>query len=277
MIQMLLDIRKDACGKIKSAGKAEMGILLEAEVNLLKLAAVMRDTGRSGLGKAVLPVNSDYLEMLVLYAEGATEKGMLKELGANEYWIRDPQGIQAMVHYFYLRGMLCIIENIHPLVLKKLFGTLIPEEWREDYDRQLEEAEVHVLGWHALTNKELTGKCLSICPEFASTELLEKIEKLEDIIERMSDRSLDRALREKGNSYEWAQCIYGLGRETRKRVLANVSEEFGYRIMDDMICYSRRDDNKEETVLSAVEKVYNMIRSLAGDGEIIIDAKRRNE
>ena len=64
------------------------------------------------------------------------------EIATNDYWSRDPQGIQAMASYIYICGALYIRKGYSPDALKDALETLFPLKWRQEYRERCEKMEL---------------------------------------------------------------------------------------------------------------------------------------
>ena len=113
---ILNDVRQDAFKKLKSACDADASFLMEDLPEPLRIPIQM--------------VADCYL-----YVE-------IVEIATNDYWSRDPQGIQAMVSYIYICGALYIREGYSPDALKDALETLFPLNWRQEYREKCEKMEI---------------------------------------------------------------------------------------------------------------------------------------
>ena len=155
--------------------------------------------------------------MLVVDAYPSEE---IVELGANAYWEDNPQGIQAMVYYIYLRGVLDMQVGESPKkVLETLLGILPPDpHW------QIEEQTVQYLA-------EPERRFFQIRPVFQDADTREQIAELESLL---SDPALLHMFMENFNSYLDAltDCVYALAlnKELCEKFLSYFSEK-GQRIL----------------------------------------------
>ena len=130
---ILNDVKLDAFKKIKSADDAVLYILALAQTTrrhgLLCLDILIED----------LP---EPLRIPIQMVADCCPYGEIVEIATNDYWSRDPQGIQAMVFYIYICGALYIRKGYSPDALKDALETLFPLNWRQEYRERCEKMEL---------------------------------------------------------------------------------------------------------------------------------------
>lgn len=102
---------------------------------------------------------------------GAQSQELITELGANEYWTKDPQGIQAMVYYMYLRGALYICNGMNPKVMQEALLSFVPEKWHQEFSERLG-LEVP---WLIFRNEGIETEFYHCYPVFEFEKLNEKL------------------------------------------------------------------------------------------------------
>ena len=138
---ILNDVRQDAFKKLKSADDADASFLIDAALYIL---ALVHSTRRHGL-LCLDILMEDLPEPLRIPIQMVADcylYGEIVEIATNDYWSRDPQGIQAMVTYIYICGALYIREGYSPDALKDALETLFPLNWRQEYRERCEKMEL---------------------------------------------------------------------------------------------------------------------------------------
>ncbi len=257
---MLLDaVRLDAITKLKNADlgiKEQQNKVINAAKNLMKLADLARKEGLLVLEDIAKTETSDFLRQLILLVVDGTFPEIIAEIGTNIYWTKAPNNADAMVDYMYLRGMLGIQNGDNLRVLESILMSLMPAKLHQEYCAQME----------ILHQQEDIEKPFSIHPTFQDSDVCKSIQNLENRVNSLHNRCIQRILRELDNK-DLAICIYVLQQETRKKVLSNLSTGLAHAIMEDvMLCVAI----SEKDVNASVIKTLNTINALLESGEIII-------
>lgn len=134
------DMRRDAIEKLKTANNEDSQLLIDSAIHILTLSMFAREEGLLPLEFVIQNFSSDFLKLPILLIVDAFPPEEIIEITSNEYWTRDPQGVQAMIAYFYIRGTLYIQEGCNPKLLKDILKTLIPLNWRQKYQESWEKA-----------------------------------------------------------------------------------------------------------------------------------------
>ena len=108
MKKILDDIRRDAILKLKLSEDKDQNLLIHAALNLLTLSTIARREGLLSLEKIIEYTESEFLKLIATLIIDGTEPNLVIEIAANEYWTNEPEGVQAMIAYFNLRGMIAI-------------------------------------------------------------------------------------------------------------------------------------------------------------------------
>lgn len=197
MDMILYDMCKDAIAKSKSATDEDRKLLIEAAANALMLAGKARREGLLALEKAaaVQPFTPDYLKQVIALIVDGREPQMVLEIAANSYWNQNPQGIRAMVHYFYIRSMLLAQNGEDPHLIKELLISLVPDKWREDF---LEQAALEKEKLEQERQKDTAQAFFDIHPSFQNTELQERLHALEEKMLSFTDGTMQTLLRNTG-------------------------------------------------------------------------------
>lgn len=101
----------------------------------------MQKKGLFALEEAVENVSSDFLKKLIMLVVDGTDPAAVVEIATNEYRLNAPEGMQAMMDYMYLRGMLGIQSGENNKMLEEILLSLMPLERRKEYDSQRNSAK----------------------------------------------------------------------------------------------------------------------------------------
>lgn len=267
---ILYDISKDAIAKCMFADEYEADQLFDAAIRILSFSTMVQNEDLLVMEDAVNDSTLEYFKKLALLVKDGIRPELLLEIAANGYWLMNPEGINAMVCYFYIRGMLLIQagETIH--LIETLLGSLIPEGWQDDYKKSITNMKQRTIcstnGSYVQSKKqkETTGDFSNIRPVFQDATLLEKLHLLETEILSLSDPAIQRFLRETDN-FVLTICLYGFQEETREKIMDNVTERLRFMLQED-VAYL---ENIEETdVLKEVLHLTAIINRLRKSGEI---------
>lgn len=138
---ILNDVRQDAYKKLRFADDTEAGLLIDAALYIIALAKTARKEGFLYLASLIedLP---EQLQRPILMVIDAWPFEEIAEFTTNDYWSRDPQGIQAMVFYIYICGANFIRKGYSPDAVKDALETLFPLNWRQEYRERCEKMEI---------------------------------------------------------------------------------------------------------------------------------------
>lgn len=146
--ELLDDVRKDAIRK--SLGKSVTEQVYYAIIEMVKLAKVagkegllaleeaMRDDLEAGKLESDLN-NITVLSMGIAHIVDGTEDYIIAEILTTKYWVKNPQGMEALAYYIYIQGIIMIKECLPAWHLEALLTALLPEECMAEYERRKEE------------------------------------------------------------------------------------------------------------------------------------------
>ena len=255
MNKMLYDMRKDAIEKSVDINEENRDLLMDAIACLIYYAESVHRNGIPILHEIPEIKQSQYLTMLAQLVADGTEPELVMEFGSNAYWVENPQGASALVHYIYLRGILFIQEGVNLDIIAKSFQTLLPVKWHLAYYNRFN----RILD-SAWCNQKVKDIFSRIHPVFENTELLEKISALEMKIQKSDDSSVEDMLR--GTAYAaLIKCLYGFGQETRKRITDNLPEEVCYIVMAES-AYLAETGVTETEILETMTEIEHAVNEL---------------
>jgi len=276
MNKMLDDVRRDAIQKCKPTGEEDNKILADAAGLVLEFAIPAIYEGELDLEEKTKNKKDDsrrfFKELIMLLVVGI-HPGLVAEIGSNEYWARNPQGIRAMVLCIYLWGICCIYTGDYAMVCKDIY-TLLPESCYPRLDRQMvileekrkllekEKQERHL---KYEEKEKLAEKALQdyLCgsPVLTNQELLEIVHVLEEQIEKLPDAFLMKVLNEKMRDEKY-HCFYVLNDKIRQRIL---KDDIFIEICRNELSwddYTELQKLEEEEIMGAVLVMSGIIKRL---------------
>lgn len=259
MNKLLYEICRDAIEKLRSTAEEEQRLLIDTASDVLILSKKVWREGLLSMEEAVQDWDSEFgKELAHLIVEG-TDPDRLLELASNLYWIEDPQGVQAMVDYFYLRGILSVQLAEPESMIAETLRTLIPKNLQREYVEEIENVEKSAKMRH---QEEISSKFVDTYPVLHNADMIENVRALEEKIESFSNRDIQRLVRDIDN-HSLADCVYAVNMEMREKILNNVSKRVAYVIMEEIV--STKDRN-EEVVNGSILKVAGIIDTLRERG-----------
>lgn len=141
MKKILYDVRQDAIKKLKTAKDEDSCLLIDAALYINALSKLFRKEGLLAL-ECFTEDLPEQLRLPIYWIVDVCSPKEVAEFATNDYWTRDPQGIQAMISYIYIRGTLFIQKGCNPNAIKEYLGTLFPLNWREEYYEKWEKTEI---------------------------------------------------------------------------------------------------------------------------------------
>lgn len=263
MEKILDDVRRDAIEKLKAADTEELHLLTDTASYIYSLAKMRRFYGLSAVEQAVKDSPSEFFRSVCTYTSDPFEYGDAVELVTNEYWSRNPQGVQAMITYLYIRTALCIHEPHTPEYFRCFLLSLIPAgSLRREFEERMEKTGKEM---ESLREKELSERYSHITgPVFQDTEALENIHTLESVLTRLPDRSVQRLLREI-SLYTLSACIFAFSEAVRDRVMHNLSRRYGTAVKETVVQLYPID---KKEVSRSIAEVLILLGQLETNGEI---------
>lgn len=265
MEEILDDIRRDAITKSK-VSKGEKRVLEEAAGLMIELSETVRLKGLSHLKEKVGSIGSEFLKLaasaVVDVYEPEYYHAFVAEIMSNAYWIDEPEGVQALVDYIYLRGLLCIWQGDTIQTMIEIFRSLMPMELRKEFGTRM---------MLRLDSKRSEERCKQICPSFQDTDTLENIHILEEMVRSLDGRSLQKVLMDSENIDELAVCVYAMDPKIRKKIIDN-SRRHPYLIMErvERLHQIQFDQFDEKKVSKTVCAMIRHVEQLEKSSEIIL-------
>jgi len=281
MEKMLDDVRKDAVEKLGHLGEEEKRQLIDAAI----LAMEFWLNFNSDSGTIVFPsrveeeveekVEDELFKWIALKGiDDAYGEDFYAEMITSEYWMKNPQGIKAMVFCIYIYGTFYTrtFESFAK-VENKMF-LLLPKDCHLIFDKQMEtirEQERIIISRKKKISrvedlpegeKETLEKLFQFHPVIKNAELIEKFHILEETIRNLTDSSIAEVINHmEADEYD---CFYGLSNEIRKKIIYGA-------IRAEKSCYMRfyclehiagQEKREEEELLGAVFCMLGIIKRL---------------
>lgn len=223
MNHLLDDVRKDAIRK--SQGKKVTEQVYSAIIQLVKLTKLAYRDGLLLLDEEIKNKNLEpelgSITVLPIGIEcivDGTEDDILVEILTTKYWVKNPQGMEALAYYICIRGITMIRELIPVYYLESLLTALLPEECIADYEKRKKEKipeQTSKSRMEVLLEKELDLSEKSIIIRNA----------LEDKIDHASDFSISAAIQklDKDDDGWCAFVLRGLSKSGKQKLLSYMS------------------------------------------------------
>ena len=156
--------------------------------------------------------------------------------------LRETDAGTRFIKLLILTGMLLTQDGTHPLVIKKMLYSMIPEScWKQLDDAIQNYGNPDCITWVKEPGNVLSGTWVPVLTQKQQEELLddlreeqvESIRELEQIIGKTSDRFLQRLLRDV-NYYVLLNAMMGLSVGAGNKVFENLSKRLRANIREDM-------------------------------------------
>ena len=270
----LNEIRHDAIARQKQVTPTDADIELLGRMiyYVMSFAKAARTYGLLAVEEEALHLDLENEAEAILHeaaeliVDGSSPE-CVAEILSNYYWIIQPEGYAATAAYIGIRGALLVQEDVNPYSVQLIAGSMLPVKIREkcievcrNYEAQKQKKQDEAAKVYFET-------------DFSRSEALEIREAL-DWLERelsyMTDREIQRLLREVDNNY-LVPALVGMKQGTRQAIARNMSTRLRGMIMED--CYKLADIDDCAIAEGAVY-VTEKLKVLQATGEIM-DAESR--
>ena len=205
-------------------------------------------------------------EAAELIVDGSSPE-CVAEILSNYYWIIQPEGYAATAAYIGIRGALLVQEDVNPYSVQLIAGSMLPVKIREkcievcrNYEAQKQKKQ----------DEAAKGYFETDFSRSEALEIREALDWLERELSYMTDREIQRLLREVDNNY-LVPALVGMKQGTRQAIARNMSTRLRRMIMED--CYKLADIDDCAIAEGAVY-VTEKLKVLQATGEIM-DAESR--
>lgn len=270
----LNEIRHDAIARQKQVTPTDADIELLGRMiyYVMSFAKAARTYGLLAVEEEALHLDLENEAEAILHeaaeliVDGSSPE-CVAEVLSNYYWISQPEGYAATAAYIGIRGALLVQEDVNPYSVQLIAGSMLPVKIREkcievcrNYEAQKQKKQDEAAKVYFET-------------DFSRSEALEIREALgwlERELSYMTDREIQRLLREVDNNY-LVQALVGMKQGTRQAIARNMSTRLRGMIMED--CYKLADIDDCAIAEGAVY-VTEKLKVLQATGEIM-DAESR--
>ena len=270
----LNEMRHDAIARQKQVTPTDADIELLGRIiyYVMSFAKAARTYGLLAVEEEALHLDLENEAEVILHeaaeliVDGSSPE-CVAEVLSNYYWISRPEGYAATAAYIGIRGALLVQEDVSPYSVQLIAGSMLPAKMREkcievcrNYEAQKQKKQDEAAKVYFET-------------DFSRSETLEIREALdwpERELSYMTDREIQRLLREVDNNY-LVPALVGMKQGTRQAIARNMSTRLRGMIMED--CYKLADIDDCVIAESAVY-VTEKLKVLQATGEIM-DAESR--
>ena len=262
MKRWLEDVRRDAICKLRKV-TYEGKKLEDAVDGIMELYDISRAGGLVALEEAAEEAESDFLKHLILLTANEVSPKLTVEIATNEYWTNEPEGVDAMVDYMCLRGMIGIQKRESKEMLMNVLLSLMPAKQRKEYEKLTCERKEEQERLH---KKEIREKFSAMCPTFKHKEVSEAVQLLGNKMNELPDICIQRLVRDV-DGHDLAGCVYAFDQGTRTKVLKNLSTRYRDAVEEEAVKWPFFD---EGNLVASVNKVINTIGILRERGEFVL-------
>lgn len=264
MEKILDDVRRDAIEKLKTADTEDLHLLTDAVIYVYSLAKTNQFYGHSAVEQAVKDSPSEFFRFICTFLSEPFESDDAITLVTNEYWSRNPQGVQAMIAYIYIRTAL-LVPDLNLQYFRCFFQSLLlPGSLYRELEEQMEKTDREMESRH---EKEISESFSHIIwPVFQDTETLENIRALESVLGRLPDRDIQRLIREMDVDTVSA-CICASSETIQNKVLRNLSRRGSTQVKKVAI---QLHPINEKIVHKSITNLLLVLGRLEASGEIRI-------
>lgn len=260
MKRWLDDVRRDAICKLREV-TYEGKKLEDAVDGIMELYDIRRAGGLAALEEVAEEAESDFLKHLILLTANEVSPKLTVEIATNEYWTNEPKGVDAMVDYMCLRGMIGIQKWESKEMLMNVLLSLMPVKQRKEYEKLTRKREEEQERLH---KKEIREKLSVISPTFKHKEVSEAVHLLESKVNELADIWVQRLVRDV-DCHDLSGCVYAFNQGTRTKVLENLSTRYRDAVEEEVVKWLFLD---EEKLAASVNKVIDTMGILRERGEL---------
>lgn len=241
---------------------------IEMLETLVQLSIVARNEGLLALESA-----ADALDESLFYGEALKELvypvtdgislTIVEEIGMQRYFAGDMKGYQGLNYLLLLKGMSAISQNENPWIVEWKLRTMLPAELDQIYCQRKQERKEE-----KIKEEPDLSKVTEVCQGIYTGEITgvgaAPVKYLDEVISKVSDRDLQRLLRELENSV-LKVALKGLGREAREHVFHNMSKRLAVMIAEEMISEGFAEESE---IILASQKIIGIWQRLVEEGEV---------
>lgn len=230
------------------------------------LSHIGRKEGLLALESECYNMNDDkkYLKSMVMLMVDGTDPVLIEEICLMRYMASGFKGYDALVYLLQMRGILAIQAGENPRVIEEKLLAMVPEtiddmfhhreKLKSIYQQKIEDIDMSSV--EKLYEGELNTKVV----ELGYSE----VEKLDYLVKVITDRALQRALRETDNA-DLELAMKGLSGEGRHRIFINMSKRLCVMVAEDM---ENMGCGRASDIGEAAKKIYGIFMRLMDCYEI---------
>lgn len=235
----------------------------------MKLCDINREYGLLSLEEALEFIDDknfgNFLKSAVLMIVDGTEIERILEILTNRYWADSPTEINALLYYIYIRGTFFVQNNAHLNIIKETMLSLIPYTYYEDCNKFITQTMNEYY-----KNKEdyYINKYKSINYSLDDENIKTLIQELENIFKEMSDKDIQRLLRDV-DSTVLENIIISMSEKSRNKIFNNMSKSLEKKIMAEIgKRYNCENDIDKDEIEQSANNVLGIISTLRKIKEI---------
>lgn len=293
MERMLDDVRRDAVEKLGHLGEAEKRQLTDAAILVMEFWLNYNSDG----GRWVIltrvereveeKVEDELFKWFALKCIRTYSEDFCAEMITSEYWMKNPQGIKAMIFCIYIYGTFYTRTHKTFAEVESKMLLLLPKDCHPLFDEQMEEIrqQEKIVSRKKRTNRvedlpeeerEMMEKLFRFHPVIKNAELAERIPVLEGVIRKLTDSSIVEVINHMGD--EEYDCFYVFSNEIRKKMIYGAirAEEDCYIDFRCLEKIAGQEEREEEELLGAVLYMLGKIRRLQRLGRIQVRKSEPN-
>lgn len=215
---------------------------------LVNLSEKARKKGLLSLEDDIENLESQFFRRGLKLVVDGTDPEVIKHILGIQIFARGYRGKELLENCIIYEGVLAIQQGYNPRIVEEILHSFFTEEFQ--YERKKK-----VLKDYRSFLSELAKKPADV---FSS--------EFEKLLYTLDDRAIQRIMREV-DTYSLGIAMFHLAAPVKYKLLKNMSESAGILLLEDMdyIGEVSEKHSKEEQ-----DKIYNIIRKLEDQGEIIV-------
>lgn len=207
-----------------------------------------------------------YMKMLIELIVDGTDPMLVEEICLMKYMANGFQAYDGLEYLMQMVGGLAIQQGENPRLIEEKLLAMVPDEVENIFRKRREEK---IKSWYEQKNDDVDmSKVELLYAGELNTEIVNEgypeLEKLDHLVKQITDRSLQRALREIDNA-DIELALKGMSGEGRRRVFINMSKRLCVMVAQDMEEMGR---GRKCDIGEAAQKIYGIFMRLMDCYEI---------
>lgn len=244
--------------------------LIEIIDELAYLSHIGRRDGLLALEEAACEMDKKtYLNIMIMLIVDGTDPKLIEEICYMKYMANGYKVYEGLEYMMQMIGVLAIQRGENPRIIEERLLAMVPSEVEQIFRKREEDK---IKSWYKQKIEELDMSKVEMLYEGElNSKIVEagypELEKLDYLLRYISDRSLQRALREVDIFY-LQLAMKGLSGEGRHRVFSNMSKRLCVMVAEDMEKWGR---GCKSDIGGAAQKFYYIFMKLIDCGEILAE------